>query len=166
MAIDICALLFLFIFGFSKRIHVFVSKTFNKIRKTFKLSYLTKTEIIDKYKINAVMKREFLSSLKDWKTSLSAFIILLTLSFYSYLCLYICVQMLNNDSSYVVKFMNVFSSANIANTANKFIPLPSGEGGIEICLIRTLTAGDSIFKNGNSIDDDYTKLLINSSSLL
>jgi hypothetical protein len=60
MGIDLVVLGFLFMFGFSRKVHIFISIIFNKLRKTFKMSYLTKPQIVEKYMKDAVMRQEFL----------------------------------------------------------------------------------------------------------
>jgi uncharacterized membrane protein YbhN (UPF0104 family) len=154
MGIDLIILSFLFVFGFSKRIHIFASLIFNKIRKMFKMSHLTKAQIVEKYMKEAVMRQEFVGMLKDFKGSLVIFATLFGLCFYMYLCIYISMFMLNDDrANYDLSFMHVFSAVNVANTANKFIPLPGGEGGIEMCLIELLKKSNGIsMHDGSSVD--------------
>ena len=149
MGLDVIAMGFLFIFGFSKRIHIFASLVFNKIRKTFKISHLTKAQIVEKYMKEAVMRQEFVGMLKNFKGSLFIFLVLLGSNFYMYLCVYMSMVMINSNGLCSISFMHVFSAVNVANSANKFIPAPGGEGTIEWYLTSILTVnnGGDAFHN-------------------
>jgi uncharacterized membrane protein YbhN (UPF0104 family) len=169
MGLDVVVLGFLFMFGFSKRIHILVSLVFNKIRKTFKMTHLTKAQIVEKYMKEAVMRQEFLGMLRDFKGSLFIFLVIMGGTFYMYLCLFLSMEMINDDHRYHVSFMHIFSAMNVANSANKFIPSPSGQGTMDLCLIHLLRASDAFSLTSNGIvpaNDPYTENLIKGSTLL
>lgn len=158
MAIDVVVLGFLFAFGFSKRIHMFTSLTFNKIRKIFKMNYLTKSQIVEKYMKEAVMRQEFVWMIKDFKGSLIIFLVTLIGFFYMYMCIYLGMRMVNNDITCRISFIHVFSAINVANSANKFIPSPSGQGTMEMCLIQMLKNSNAFTKlnNINDVGGSFT----------
>jgi uncharacterized membrane protein YbhN (UPF0104 family) len=84
--------------------------------------------------------------LKDFKGSLYIFLATLGGLIYMYLCIYLGMRIMNSDVTCRISFMHVFSAVNVANSANKFIPSPSGQGTMEMCLIEILKKSDSFTK--------------------
>lgn len=134
MGIDLVVLFILFVFGFSKRVHIFASIVFNKVRKLFRMPYLTKAQIVEKYMKEAIMRQEFVVMLKDFKGSSLIFLVQAINMIFLYICVFLSMELLN-DNSHWIHFWKSFSAINVANSANKFIPTPNGQGSMEWCII-------------------------------
>jgi hypothetical protein len=67
MSIYVVALFLQFSLGYSRRVHYYLSRAFNRIKKIFRLNYHTKEESKYKYRDNAHIKLLFASYLKNKK---------------------------------------------------------------------------------------------------
>ncbi len=141
--INIFNVFFLVFSGLNAHFQIFVSLLFNKILKFFRFKYKTKQEIINKYSYNKQMKIEFASFLKEWKISVWLFAFYCFYEIFLYINIWVSLLLITSPDVYIDPLWS-FNSGNVAITANKFIPLPGGEGSIEFFLKTILNLKDVI----------------------
>lgn len=133
------------VLGFSKKTHYIISVFWNFILMKIERPYLQKRQIYNKYIINSEFKIEFKKSLKNKKFILYIVLSYALWSFFYYNTIYLSFLVLNIDDSNISSITNYlmfFNISNVSITANNFIPIPGGEGTIQItvaALIDTLT---------------------------
>ena len=141
--------------GYSRRVHFWVNYIFNFFKKKMKMNYLTKDEIYEKFRTNAIFKKQFVSLFKDYKITSMVIIIGLfwNIFFYSTLLL---AFLLIQDRSIHMDYFNLFNYVNVATTANNWVPIPGGEGTLQMLLTWFITP-DMIASNpGLPADTDWT----------
>ena len=90
------------------------------------MSYLTKHEVINKYINQAMMQEEFKKNFCDAYLSAYCAIVIFLHEIYFYFTVIFAVKLLT-DPSLQINIFGLFNAANVATTANKFIPIPGGE---------------------------------------
>lgn len=143
--IDVFCIAIMTLMCFSKRTHYALSLIFNWFKKKLHMKYHTKSQIADKYKEKATIKRDVIEFFKDWKTTIVIFVVFvineLVLYFAVAWALYFIQHASYEGVTYVVGFNLgwAFNSAVAALKANRlnFI-LPGQEGSIEFLLKRFL----------------------------
>lgn len=137
MLIDLTMFSLIFLLSYSKKCHVFLNSIFNAILKKLKKPYKTKEEIISEYKDQAVFKKLYIQEMKKIKNIIwqGTGTILYSLAYY--FSVYFSFRLIDID---IFSFGNVFNVVNVAWTANNFIPIPGGEGTIQIILQKFLIA--------------------------
>ena len=124
--IDLITLSVLVIFGTSRHIHIWTSLLWNRIKKTFHFHYLPKHHIIYRYMTQELLKKEFRKQFMDWKISIYCAIVLGIHEIFLYFNAIFALKFsLPKDVD--VNILGIFNAANVAITANKFIPIPGGE---------------------------------------
>lgn len=160
LSVDLICLGVLIISGVSKRIHMWISLLWNAIKKKIRMPYLTKHEVINKYMNQAMMQKEFKKHFCDaYLTAYCAIVILLHEIFF-YFTVIFAIKLLA-DPSLQINVFGLFNAANVATTANKFIPIPGGEFTSEKFLsVFTQVLG------GISAPQDQIERLVNNSVLI
>lgn len=148
VAFDIIGLVLMFLINFSKNFHYFCARVFNWFKKIFKMKYSTKEQTAEKYKKRAVMKQDFIASMKDKKTT--SWILFLWVAgevlnmFYMPFCLYFMQYFALNKSGIeqIVQasfnFGWTFTSSRLAVCANRINFLPGQAMGLEASLVKLL----------------------------
>jgi len=160
LSVDLISLGILIIFGVSKRIHMWISLLWNAIKKKIRMPYLTKHEAINKYMNQAMMQKEFKKHFCDAYLTAYCAIVILLHEIYFYLTVVFAIKLLA-DPSLQINVFGLFNAANVATTANKFIPIPGGEFTSEKFLsVFTQVLG------GISAPQDQIERLVNNSVLI
>ncbi|MGL4950859.1 MAG: lysylphosphatidylglycerol synthase transmembrane domain-containing protein [Mycoplasma sp.] len=124
--------------AFSRKIHYRISLISNWFLKKTKQKHLTKDQIYHKYMIEIGFKGEVKKLFKNWKYLAGIFIsyLLMTIFYYNTVCLSFIILNPHEDSiRSFVGYLNFFNIANIAITANAFIPVPGGEGTVQVSIV-------------------------------
>lgn len=137
MIIDLTVFSLILLLSISRNCHVFVNNVFNNILKKLKKPYKTKQEIIEEYKNQASFRNDYLKEMKKINNILFQMTGTILYSLCYYFSVYFSFKLVDiNDFS----FSNVYHVTNVAWTANNFIPIPGGEGTIQIILQKFLVA--------------------------
>ena len=136
--------------GLSKRLHYWVSLAFNKCLKVLKRPHLTKEETYQKYIIDAEFRKMVLEGLKEKRFIIYVIIWFAINSIFLYITIPLAFMVNTGDFSYfnnANNFLMFFNIANLAITANNFIPLPGSEGTVQMCIsfLTKSLGGTSIF---------------------
>ncbi|MBP5257041.1 MAG: hypothetical protein J6Y96_01660 [Mycoplasma sp.] len=124
--VDLITLSILAILGTSRHIHIWISLLWNRIKKIFHFRYLPKHHVIYLYMNQELLKKEFRKQFMDWKISIYCVIVLAIHEIFLYFTAAFALKFsLPKDVD--VSILGVFNAANVAITANKFIPIPGGE---------------------------------------
>ncbi|WP_027333118.1 lysylphosphatidylglycerol synthase transmembrane domain-containing protein [Mycoplasmoides gallisepticum] len=115
---------------FSVKFHLFVYKVVNKIRKLLKLKDLTE----DKRLEYVNQKKAFIKEFKHYWVVIFMFLFTASLVIFQYSSVYMSLVILDSKLTYLYNFIKVFNFSNVAITANNFIPIPGGEGTIQVTL--------------------------------
>lgn len=134
MFIDMLLTIIYFGMGYSRHFHIFVATSINKVLKLLKLHYKTRDQIHYEYKQNAVIKKQFINELKDIKDAFIVVVAVTVLTVIEYFSVYFAFQLLGDEHLDKVTFMMYFNSINVAVTANNFVPIPGGEGTVQLVL--------------------------------
>lgn len=137
MLIDLFVFILILSISISRRCHVFLNHIFNQILKKLKKPYKTKVEIIEEYKIKATFRKEYLQEMKKWNNLILQMVGTILYSLAYYFAVYFSFRLVDlNEFS----FSNIYHITNVAWTANNFIPIPGGEGTVQIILQKFLVA--------------------------
>lgn len=121
--------------GISKKFHYGCSKFSNWILMKIKRPYLTKEEMYNKYIVEAEFQEMFYREMRKWKKNLWVALYIVTTDILLYLSVFFSFALIspnfevNNET-----FWNMFNITNVSLTANNFIPIPSGEGTIQLTI--------------------------------
>ncbi|MES3518731.1 lysylphosphatidylglycerol synthase transmembrane domain-containing protein [Mycoplasmoides gallisepticum] len=115
---------------FSVKFHLFVYKVVNKIRKLLKLKDLTE----DKRLEYVNQKKAFIKEFKHYWVVIFMFLFTASLVLFQYSSVYMSLVILDSKLTDLYNFIKVFNFSNVAITANNFIPIPGGEGTIQVTL--------------------------------
>ncbi|UUD37753.1 lysylphosphatidylglycerol synthase domain-containing protein [Mycoplasmoides fastidiosum] len=133
LLIDITMLALIFGINYSRRIHVAISSTIHFFRKILKMKYITREEIVEKYKNNASYKIAFRKEILEWDT-----LILVFNNFVATMLLYVIFVLFyygfNPFSGALIPWNTMFNIINIGTTANNFVPIPNVEGTLQFTL--------------------------------
>ena len=141
--------------GYSRRVHFWVNYLLNFFKMKMKMSYLTKDEIYEKFRTNAIFKKQFVGLFKDYKTTTLIIIIGLfwNIFFYSTLLLsFLLIQ----DKSVHMDYFNLFNYVNVSTTANNWVPIPGGEGTLQMLLTWFITPDINASNPSLPPDIDWT----------
>ncbi len=138
--------------GLNKRFHFYLSATVNWVKKMLKLKYHTIEETKAKYMNDGELRLNNISQLKHWKGSLTTVLIYGVTEIFIYALMYWSILFIL-PTDYSVNFCDVFNVVNTACTANKFIPIPGGEGTIEVFLTTLLKNLNVITPSGDDTVD-------------
>ena len=148
--------------GFSKHFHYYLSRAFNTVKKWIRMSYHTKEETHQKYLDRSILKTKYVWLLKDWKRTSLVCVLTVSFEFIWYSEIYFAMQFLSPQGTEIL-FWNVFSIANVATTANQFIPIPGGEGTIQYWMLTFLSVPEL---NGTDMSGADLSDLVNNSVLV
>lgn len=153
MGVYIIALLLQFSLGYSKKIHYFLSRTWNTIKKILHLEYHTKEQTQKQYLQDAHMKHLFISYFRNKKllTQLLAINIIGEIIGYVMVLLAFAYVNVGENNLGNIDYWKMFNVINIASTANIMIPLPGGNGSYQI-ILQTLMATIGGVNMGNPPD--------------
>ncbi|WP_245576636.1 lysylphosphatidylglycerol synthase transmembrane domain-containing protein [[Mycoplasma] imitans] len=115
---------------FSVKFHLLVYKVVNKIRKLLKLKELDE----DKRLEYVNQKKAFIKEFKRYWVVIFMFLFTATLVIFQYSSVYMSLEILKSKLTDLYSFIKVFNFSNVAITANNFIPIPGGEGTIQVTL--------------------------------
>ena len=137
IAANVFILLCYLLIGYSKNSHYYISIFFNFILSKFSKVHLSKEEIYEKYLINNEFRNELKYLLSKLKFTLPVLISYLIYMIYYYNTLYLSfISLSNNDYFWDNKnYLDIFNVINVSITANNFIPIPGGEGTIQLSII-------------------------------
>lgn len=147
MLVDLLIFSTIFLLSYSKNCHVFLYSIYNFVLKKLKKPYKTKQQIIEEYKTNEAFKKQYIQEIKKIKNIVWQSVGTVLYSLTYYFSVYYSFRLINID---VFTFGNVFNIANVAWTANNFIPIPGGEGTIQIILQKFLIA----FQPSSIVDEN------------
>lgn len=135
LLLNVIVLTIWFIMGISKKFHYGCSKFSNWILKKFKRPHLSKEEMYNKYILEAEFQEMFYSEMRKWKKNLWVGLYIVFADIFLYVAVFFSFALVsqnfevNNES-----FWYMFNITNVSLTANNFIPIPSGEGTIQITI--------------------------------
>ncbi|MGL4951831.1 MAG: lysylphosphatidylglycerol synthase domain-containing protein [Mycoplasma sp.] len=121
--------------GTNKKFHYWISLFSNWFLKKIGKKALSKEEVHNIYIVQAEFQKQFYIQLKKWKRNLSIMIFYIFISFFSYVTVFFSFLLISN--SFEVNwdtFSAFYHIANVSLTANIFIPIPSGEGTIQLTI--------------------------------
>ena len=145
---DFLGFSFYWLISYSKNVHYIINICFNYFRKIFGKSCKTKEEIRKEFKENGAFQKEFMKELKDIKFLIPFAIGNILWNILYYITMIFSFKLLN--PGLVINYFSVFNYVNVAVTANNFIPIPGGEGTIQILLITFIKNGNDISGNLNN----------------
>lgn len=133
LLIDLAVCTILFSLSFSKKVHVFISTIFNKILKLMKKPYKHKDEIINDFQTNSWFRTAYINEMK--KISHVSILLIATIIYASmiYLSMFFSFRTLGYNQP-IFSAINLFNLSNVAVTANNFVPIPGGEGTIQVLM--------------------------------
>lgn len=126
LIVDLISLFVLIISGKSRHVHLWISLLWNKIKKTLHMPYLPRHHVIYRYVNRAVMQEEFNKLFADLKITIYCAVICIINEIFFYFTAVFALKFILPKDAHMSIF-GVFNSANVAITANKFIPIPGGE---------------------------------------
>ncbi len=133
LSIDIIGLIVTTLLCLSTNVHCFLLTTLNWFKKKFKLRYQTKNEIVEIYKRQKIMRKDFYEHINDYSSTIWTFIFVLLEEIYVYSSTYFAFAFFL-PHGVEINFMGIFNVANVAYTANKMIPLPGGEFSTQLVM--------------------------------
>lgn len=154
LSINVINVAFLSFSGVSRKFHILISKIWNTILRWLHLKYKSNLEIVNEYYHKNSIKKEFNSFFKDYKKCIYLFFLYSAYEIFTYFCVWFSLEWIS-PSEISVNLLWSFNAGNIGFTANKFIPLPGGEGTIEYFLQTILTyIPEAIKNNGYEISKE------------
>lgn len=171
--IDVCCIALMIALNMSKNIHYALSRAFNWFKKKLHMKYHTKEETREKYKNRETIKRDFIDYLKDWRSTLLAFVMLVIGELFTYFAItwalyFMSIYDVGGETLLYASFNFgwAFNSANVTFTANRlnFIA-PNGEGSLQFFLSTFLIRlGD--FHTSPTDDPTVVKGVVNNAILV
>ena len=133
LLVDLGVCMVLFSLSFSKRVHVFISSIFNRFLKWMKKPYKPKEEIINDFQTNSWFRTAYINEMK--KISHVSILLIATMVYACmiYLSMFFSFRTLGYDQP-IFSAINLFNLSNVAVTANNFVPIPGGEGTIQVLM--------------------------------
>jgi uncharacterized membrane protein YbhN (UPF0104 family) len=143
--IDLLMFGFYIITGFNKKFHFYLSRIFNQTKKFFKLKYHTRNQTYQTYIVQAHLHNHARVLIKNYKENLFILLydIITIILFFSIMYASLCMTM--NDQRYLSDlysfscFIKIFGIVSIVTTANRYLPIPGGEGLMQMELKVMLT---------------------------
>lgn len=145
----------------SKKAHYYLSRIWNNVKKGLKLPYHTKSQTKKTYLVDQTLKREFLEYIKQYKDTLLVTFSVVAMYVMLYCCLYFAADLcapsvkLENGNVYglygEIDFLSFFWCVDLAVSVNGYIPLPGGEGTIQLVLNDLLSATGNFTNVNNEI---------------
>lgn len=121
--------------GISKKFHYGCSKFSNWILKKIKRPYLTKEEMHNKYIVEAEFQEMFYTEMRKWKKNLWVALYIVVTDIFLYVTVFFSFALISpNFEINGEAFWDMFNITNVSLTANNFIPIPSGEGTIQLTI--------------------------------
>ena len=133
LVFDLLGAIFWFLMSTFKTFHYWIGLIINWSKKSFKMKNVkSKEEIRNEYIEQAAFRKVFMQELKDWKfVAILACGSLLWNVFY-YCSLIFSFELIDKDFRF--NAWDLFNYANVAVTANNFIPIPGAEGTIQATI--------------------------------
>ena len=126
LIVDLISLFILIASGRSRHIHLWISLLWNKIKKALHMPYLPRHHVVYRYINQATMQKEFKRLFADLKITIYCAIVCIVNEIFFYFTAVFALKFILPKDAHMSIF-GVFNSANVAITANKFIPIPGGE---------------------------------------
>lgn len=142
MMLDILVFSIFFSMSYSRHVHVLLGRIFNRFLKLIKKPYKTKEQLIEEFQTNASFKKAYIQEMKKWKHVIVQAVGTCGLALFQYFSVYFSIQLLQTPVAYCYGVDVVFNIANVAVSANNFIPIPGGEGTIQFVLQKFFLAWD------------------------
>ncbi len=135
LCVNFAILGFFLTVGQSNVVHVWISSFSNFILRKLGRNYLTKEQILQKYKVDSTFKKKFISELKEWKLNVAiiCFNAICTCTLYS--CVYFSLVLVGSVEPSIESSNYLFNITNVAITANNFMPIPGAEGTIQVTIV-------------------------------
>ncbi len=149
LCVNFIILSFFLTVGHSNKVHVWISMLSNFILRKLGRKYLTKEEILQKYKVDNAFKKRFTKELKEWKLNLAIICFNALCTCTLYVCVFASLSLIGVVKPTWANSNYLFNITNVAITANNFIPIPGAEGTIQVTII-TLS---SLFSDLNLVGD-------------
>jgi len=149
-AIDVIGTVVLLALNMSKNFHYICSRIFNWFKMKFHMKYHTKEETKEKYKKRAVLKQDFIASIKDWKSTLLIISLFIAGEFLGLLAMIWAMNFVQYgiiaSTSRAITFAKidfnwgwVLVCARLSVPANKINFLPGQAMGYEVVLLKLLS---------------------------
>ncbi|WP_027119808.1 lysylphosphatidylglycerol synthase transmembrane domain-containing protein [[Mycoplasma] testudinis] len=142
MMMDIAVFVIFFSISYSRHVHVFLGQIFNKILKLLKKPYKTKDQLYEEYRLKSSFKKAYIAEMKRWKHVIVQLVGVTILAIINYFSVYFSIQLLDTVIAKDYDVQTIFNISNVAISANNFVPIPGGEGTIQIVLQRFILAWD------------------------
>lgn len=126
-----------FVLGYSSKVHLFINRVYNKIKKVLKLKYDTYEQLLIKHKEGENFKRVYHYYMRLPWLNITALLIGLGFNFCFYSLTYISYLLVSKDP--VPIYFDMFNYTNISITATNFVPIPGSEGSVQYILKQFLT---------------------------
>ncbi|KEZ22238.1 lysylphosphatidylglycerol synthase transmembrane domain-containing protein [Ureaplasma diversum] len=126
-----------FVLGYSSKVHLFINRVYNKIKKVLKLKYDTYEQLLIKHKEGENFKRVYHYYMRLPWLNITALLIGLGFNFCFYSLTYISYLLVSKDP--VLIYFDMFNYTNISITATNFVPIPGSEGSVQYILKQFLT---------------------------
>jgi uncharacterized membrane protein YbhN (UPF0104 family) len=135
VGIDLLMFAFYLFSGFSKKVHYYLSRMFNRAKKLMHLKYHTKAQTYETYINKAVLFNDAKLLLKETKQNLlvAGCFILTTLSLF--FMMYAALAVVNTGGKELFSFtqlLKVLATVSVVTTANRYLPIPGGEGTMQL----------------------------------
>lgn len=153
LVVDVIGCLLMTFLCFSTRIHVFLSSMFNWVKKKLHIPYHTKEQIKEAYQEKALIQKEYINSMKQYKDTILIFTLIFFNEFIIYSMVFTSFSFIR-PSDTLISFWPIFNATNVVFTANKLIITPGGEFSIEFMMDTFLRASSKL-----TLTDDYKKFI-------
>jgi hypothetical protein len=135
VGIDLLMFAFYLFSGFSKKVHYYLSRMFNRTKQLMRLKYHTKAQTYETYINKAVLFNDAKLLLKNTKQNLvvAACFIISTLSLF--FVMYAALALVNaggNELFSFIQLLKVIATVSVVTTANRYLPIPGGEGTMQM----------------------------------
>ncbi len=154
LSIDIIGLIIMSLLCVSTNVHYFLSSILNWFKKIIRLNYQTRSEIVEIYKKQKVMQKDFYEYLNDYSSTILTFVFVLLEEIYVYAATYFAFAFFL-PHGVEINFMGIFNVANVAYTANKMIPLPGGEFSTQLIMKQLFDVYGGIKNCSQNEKEDY-----------
>lgn len=137
LIVDIAGCFLMTFLCFSTKIHVFLSSVFNWVKKKLHMQYHTKEQIKETYGKKALIQKEYVNSMKQYKDTILIFVMIFMNEFLIYSTVYFSLSFIKTFETPVNWFnyyWTIFNISNVVFTANKLIITPGGEFSIEFMM--------------------------------
>ncbi len=152
---DLFVTIFWIVTSTSKNIHYWFNLAINKVKKILRLKYKSNEELKDEFKNKGVFRKLFFEQLKDWKFTTCLVLGSIIWNVLYYCSLIFAFNLMEGNFSFNPG--DLFNYANVATTANNFIPIPGAEGSLQAILILFIQ------NSTKGINHDELKIVTNNS---